>query len=542
MYARKGPWYDPAQTDHPGSDLCRAVTLSPPQDLTQTGSEQTQLQRCQTIRRALIEAGLFAPAEEAEGTRFRISPTPFLLTPEEWAFFTSLGDHLLAFYRALNQLYGESVRGTQPAWVAGYLDQGKPPSLLEYARAKRWRDQVPAVIRPDVIPTADGMVITELDSVPGGIGLTAALGRAYAGVQRQTLNASSGLSTQHSALSTSSLDSPRTSRLAPRTYEIVGGPDGMVEGFEAILREYAGEQAGAIAIVVSDEAKDYRPEMRWMTARLQERGMDIACMEPRDLRFTEDALWLDGPQAPRRLALIYRFFELFDLSNIPKADLILYSAKGARVGMTPPVKPALEEKLAFALFHHPALHRFWWQTLGEESHRLLSRLFPQTWVLDPRPIPPAAVIPGLTLDGRALADFRDLANAGQKARRLVIKPSGFSELAWGSRGVSIGHDLSQSEWAAALDQALEAFATSPHVLQEFHKGRQFELPYYDEARGTVISMAGRARLSPYYFVTGGKAKLAGILATLCSVEKKVIHGMKDAIMAPCAVQPVTGDQ
>ncbi len=233
---------------------------------------------------------------------------------------------------------------------------------------------------------------------------------------------------------------------------------------------------------------------------------------------------------------------MFDLSNIPKADLILYSAKGARVGMTPPVKPALEEKLAFALFHHPALHRFWWQTLGEESHRLLSRLFPQTWVLDPRPIPPAAVIPGLTLDGRALADFRDLANAGQKARRLVIKPSGFSELAWGSRGVSIGHDLSQSEWAAALDQALEAFATSPHVLQEFHKGRQFELPYYDEARGTVISMAGRARLSPYYFVTGGKAKLAGILATLCSVEKKVIHGMKDAIMAPCAVQPVTGDQ
>ncbi len=522
LYARKGPWYDLAQTDHPGSDSSRAVTLSPPQDLTQTDSEQAQLQRCRTIRGTLIEAGLFAPTEEAGGARFRISPTPFPLMPEELAFFETLGDHLLAFYRALNHLYGESVRGTQPAWVAAYLDQGKPASLLEYARAKRWRDQVPAVIRPDVIPTADGMVITELDSVPGGIGLTAALGTAYTDAARIS-----------SLVARDSSQTPHASRVT--CHEIVGGPDGMVAGFDAMLREATGAPSGAIAIVVSDEARDYRPEMRWMAARLRERGLDIACVEPRDLRFTEDALWLDGAQAPRRLALIYRFFELFDLPNIPKADLILYSAKGARVAMTPPVKPALEEKLAFALFHHPALHRFWRQTLGDESHHVLSRLFPQTWVLDPRPIPPAGVIPELALEGRALANFRDLADAGQKARRLVIKPSGFSELAWGSRGVSIGHDLSQSEWAAALDQALEAFATTPHVLQEFHKGRQFDLSYDDEACGTLVPMAGRARLSPYYFVTGGKAKLAGILATLCSLEKKVIHGMKDAIMAPCGM-------
>ena len=40
---------------------------------------------------------------------------------------------------------------------------------------KRFRDQLPAVIRPDIIPTQDGMVITELDSVPGGIGITACL-------------------------------------------------------------------------------------------------------------------------------------------------------------------------------------------------------------------------------------------------------------------------------------------------------------------------------------------------------------------------------
>jgi hypothetical protein len=74
-----------------------------------------------------------------------------------------------------------------------------------------------------------------------------------------------------------------------------------------------------------------------------------------------------------------------------------------------------------------------------------------------------------------------------------------------------------------------------YVLQEFHKGRQYHLEYFDPLTGEIHGMAGRARLSPYYFVTGEKAELAGILATVCSADKKVIHGMKDAIMVPCGV-------
>jgi hypothetical protein len=136
-------------------------------------------------------------------------------------------------------------------------------------------------------------------------------------------------------------------------------------------------------------------------------------------------------------------------------------------------------------------------------------------------------------------NWNDLAGATQKERHFVIKPSGFSELAWGSRGVSVGHDLPQSEWAAAIDSALKAFPQTPHVLQEFHKGRQYQLNYFDPVTGELRVMAGRARLSPYYFVTGESAELAGILATICPADKKVIHGMKDAIMIPCALEPQT---
>jgi hypothetical protein len=43
-------------------------------------------------------------------------------------------------------------------------------------------------------------------------------------------------------------------------------------------------------------------------------------------------------------------------------------------------------------------------------------------------------------------------------------------------------------------------------------------------------------LTPYYFVSEKSAQLGGVLATLCPQNKKKIHGMVDAIMAPCAIK------
>ena len=475
------------------------------------------LYRCSSIRTALIESGLFsshpATAEvsgvratsDGDGNSWRIGVKPFALPPDQLSFFRELGSHLLAFYASLNRLYYESARGTQPAWVAGYLDQGKPEGLISYGRMKRFRDELPAVIRPDVIPTSDGMVITELDSVPGGIGLTACLTKLY--------------------------------REAEAGLRFEAGLDGMVRGFAAMLSHHKGERPGCVAIVVSEEAKDYRPEMTWMAARLSEQGLQSACVEPRQIRFTEEGLRMHQGDREVPVALVYRFYELFDLPNIPKAELIQYAAKKDMVAVTPPFKPALEEKSAFALLHHPALQPFWRKELGADRYLHLTALMPRTWILDPAPIPPSATIPGLSLGSRVVMQWKDLAAATQKERHFVIKPSGFSELAWGSRGVSVGHDMPQQDWAAAIDQALQSFPRTPYILQEFHKGRQYQVEYFDPATGDVKEMSGRARLSPYYFVTGERAELAGILATICPADKKVIHGMKDAVMVPCAVTP-----
>jgi hypothetical protein len=471
--------------------------------------------RCSSIRDGLIQAGLFSPLldpssvgtsrQESGHTSWRIGLNPLPLSGDQLAFFQGLGSQLLRFYRALNHLYMESVRGTQPPWVASWLDQGKPEALVTYSRMKRFRDDLPAVIRPDIIPTQDGMVITELDSVPGGIGLTACMSELY---------------DQHSDSSAS---------------QLIGGPDRMIDGFAAMLQHHRAHHLdGPIAIVVSEEAKDYRPEMIWIARQLTARGLETHCIEPRQIRFTEEGLRL-REAGDRPISLVYRFFELFDLPNIPKAELMQYAAKKGWVSVTPPYKPALEEKSAFALLHHPVLALYWRTELGEELFVHLTTIMPRTWVVDPAPVPPSAVIPGLSLGDRAVTNWSDLSAATQKQRHFVLKPSGFSELAWGSRGVSVGHDLPHNEWAAAIEAALVAFSQTPYVLQEFHKGRQYHVDYFDAHSGEIRSMAGRARLSPYYFVTGETVELAGILATICPADKKVIHGMKDAVMVPCAV-------
>jgi hypothetical protein len=53
-------------------------------------------------------------------------------------------------------------------------------------------------------------------------------------------------------------------------------------------------------------------------------------------------------------------------------------------------------------------------------------------------------------------------------------------------------------------------------------------------------MRGRTLLRPYYYVVGSEARLAGVQAIVCPPDKKVLHGMSDAILAPCAVASPEG--
>ena len=73
----------------------------------------------------------------------------------------------------------------------------------------------------------------------------------------------------------------------------------------------------------------------------------------------------------------------------------------------------------------------------------------------------------------------------QRERRLVAKISGFNELAWGSKSVTIGHDLPGDEWQGAIQTAVKDFDTQPWMMQEYIPGRVVEHPYFDDETGEV---------------------------------------------------------
>jgi hypothetical protein len=412
--------------------------------------------RCRAIRNALPSDGLFA------GQEWRVSPHPLVLPAAVGAEFQRLGRMLAAFQSACNRLYLASAAGRMPAWIAQYLDAGKPPGLVAFARDARLRQALPAVIRPDLLLTAGGLRISELDSVPGGIGAT------------------TWLEETHRALG----DQP--------------GGSGMRAGWNAVFPE--GD------VVISQEAASYRPEMEWLNPA------------PGPVAVHDAESYRAGGRP------IYRFFEAFDLPNLPRAGEWQEAVLGG-LPMTAPLKTFLEEKLWFALFWMRPLQSWWRAELGEKTWLRLQQLIPFSWVLTPEPLPPHAVHPRLEIQS-----WEELAHFSQKQRRLVLKISGFSERAWGARGVVFGHDVSAGDWTAAVRGALADFERHPHVLQVFEESSLVETSWWNDAAGSVVPMKGRARLCPYYFMRGGEPVLGAVLVTVCPPDKKALHGMRDAVM------------
>lgn len=452
-------------------------------------------------------------AQETVGLGWQLSPTPIALTERQVADLKKLGPILQRFVEAIDTLYRQSRNPNLPipAWVADLYDQGKPDTLLQFSQMKRLKSHFPLVLRPDLLLTETGWVLCEIDAVPGGIGFTSALNQFYRKNNFPVLEASSGM------------------------------PGAFLNMLKAMAHEKSPEkETPVIAIVLSDEAADYRAEMQWLVDTLRA-GTDlipaypnIALVHPKDLNLIRDQLVFSdletGEEKP--IDLIYRFFELFDLPNIPKVELIQYAVKKGLVLCTPPFKPQVEEKLSLALLHHPVLAAFWQKELGEADFEQLKQWVPKSWIVDPMPVPPQAVIAGLAPGGRPVQDFQALKTLSQKERELVLKPSGFSPLGWGSRGVTIGHDYPAEEWGKRVDEALASFGKTPYILQQFIPASVQDAGRLNLETMAVTPFKARIRLCPYYFVQNGTVELAGVLATACPQDKKLIHGMKDAVLAP----------
>lgn len=415
------------------------------------------------LQAALPEGGLF------KGRSWQWSEQPLTLEAEDLKFLEGLGKKIAAFLRASNRLYQASAAGEIAPYVAEWLDQGKPAEVIQLGRAEALKGALPRILRPDLLRTDEGWALTEIDSVPGGVGLTAWMQENYAKLG----------------------------------HSVLGGSGGMRDLAQRVLGE-AGE------VVISREAEDYRPEWDWLVG--SERVLSA-----------ETFRCGDRP--------IYRFFEMFDWMGLEG----IRSSWRPNCLMEAPPKAYLEEKLWWTIFWMRPLENWWKKELGEGYFRDLRALVPRAWPLRPMELPPEGVLPELEIHS-----WSDLENFSQRARDLVIKVSGFSPRAWGSRGVTVGGDQPKEKWVPLLRQALGEWSTQPHLLQRFARLGTVSHSVWREATGESEVSRWRLRLCPYYLVTGEKVELKGALATLCPVDKKLIHGMEDAVLVPVSSKAGAG--
>jgi len=414
---------------------------------------------------------------------WRFSPEPLPLSKKNLRRLESFGHLFAQFQRACDEVYYQSVKGKLPSWIHELIDAGKPDWLIEQNRHPLLRGQIARVIRPDLLMTESGFSLTELDSVPGGIGLTTWMTQLYEKNQQANL---------------------------------FGSSQKMLDGFRQLL-----PQGGEVWI--SDECEDYLPEMKWLLSQLEKNNSNtfpsISLKHADTTSFSKTSM--------------YRFFELFDWENISSLPEILkHNLSTGGKSVSPPLKSVHEEKLWLALFWSPSLQPIWKKILRSTHLKKLQQLIPFSWVLDQTPLPPNAAIPKLDIHS-----WEQLKKFGRAQRELALKISGFNESAWGGRSVFIGHDLSSEEWAQRLDTAYKQQSDTPWLLQEFHNARVLSHPYFDYDTRSTKTLKGRVRLCPYYFIDAqGQTSLASCLATIVPHDKKKIHGMSEAILTVCAEQ------
>ena len=192
---------------------------------------------------------------------------------------------------------------------------------------------------------------------------------------------------------------PAAEHLASQFVNVLANPSGAIR----VRVQHPGavllDDGFAIAVAADDERVAPRglsvdANVEWLAAQFANSRFKI-----QDSQFTGFA---EGDA-------VYRFFELFDLANVPSAKHIFELAAEKKIRLTPAPKPVFEEKMLFALLWNRNLKNFWRQELGEGFYQRLLQLVPYTWIVDPAPLPPQAAIPELNL-----TDWSQLKTMSQK--------------------------------------------------------------------------------------------------------------------------------
>lgn len=384
---------------------------------------------------------------------FRVTPTPLQLSKAQKEELTRIGHSTTQYFLAVQEL---SQREEE---VAQVLSKGKPEIFAN------GNNLCYLFIRPDIIMTADGMSICEIETSPFGLGLAHLLTQAYS--------------------------------LAG--FETMAGPHELVNHVHR-------QSANQGTMVYSDKIQAFRGQLQFLVDHVFS-GLERSWVL-QHVQNHQDSLSLEN---------LYRAFYLGEYLTDQLVKTLIDNTIAAQINITPSLTPHVEEKAILALIWDKRWSDFFNQQLGRSTCQHLLRVIPPTWVVGQE----RYFIPGLPNN---VATTAEVAGLHRVERELVLKPSGFSPASSWSLGVAFLHEKSQAKAKALLVQA-EQDRNAAHVVQKFTRGTKIALLYEDNKGTKLEQMQARIRLTPYYALDGS---LLTVKATGCE-KTDYVHASSASI-------------
>ncbi len=387
------------------------------------------------------------------------------------------------------------LTGKDPALDAllGYKVPARIPRITGANSPQRVR-----IIRPDMVIVEDehGLrpVITELESCPGGHGMTHAMQVGY------------GLA-----------------------------PD-MVDAF---VRHLNGR---AYTVFATHQWAEYVFDQAVLCVELRKRGIDARIVFDRPL--DEVARVARGWLAPKGVAV-----SSWDTDVLARLE---------RLGFLPFVQginsPDELDELSGAVFRFGYLDNFSsgvvqaltkleycsvievlnppWFYLESKAFMAAARLPSVRARMEARSPGSVALLDACLAETRVLGLRNDIDELVHDRAYWITKFAGFDagNQSWGARSLDVGAQMSPSEWKRALEERMAL--NHPVVAQHVINGKRFDAVYLDPAGKPVLGADNRTRLTPFFLRgANGKVQHCGSMITLRAGSYRV-HGATDAIEGP----------
>lgn len=269
------------------------------------------LRKCQLLEKELLKDGpLFG---EYKDVPWLISPSWFELTTAQILELKRLGHLLYHFLKVCNNLYFENKK------VARFVEQGKPRKVISLQR--NLPNEIPFLVRPDIVLTKDGFKVSEIEIIVGGMGMGSKIKEAYLSV---------------------------VPSLKPY-------PKSILKSFLRTVEKIVNHKR---ILLVPSFLSRYLPELKVFSRLCQREGYDVEAIPPEEVKKTTKA------------GMIWRLFEAYEWDRIDLPNVPIY----------PPLKQFMEEKIWMALLHHEDYRNFWKNKLGEDFD-VLKKYILSTWII-----------------------------------------------------------------------------------------------------------------------------------------------------------------